>query len=328
MALGSGETSETEEFLIILLAKLVLFFIIMLMDKIFRHNMTGYMKGTDWLIFLIIPIISLITVPAYQKNIRIVAGTELERLLAVSAWGLVFINILMFYWMQHIGIHEYLLREKALLETETRNQLQMYQAISEKMQQQRKISHEYENHLTCIQALCEAKKYDELETYLEEIRGKAVQNINYIDTGHSIVNAVLNAKYQEAVQKNILVVWKVNDLSNLAVSSSDLVILLSNLLGNALEACEKCGQERCIHIKCFYEEEELILSVRNTYDGRLNILNGEIYTTKTEEKESHGFGLKNVMQVIEKNHGYYTVGHTETEFWVSIVIPQGDSTQL
>lgn len=315
--------TETEEFLVIVLAKLVLFLIIMLMSNTFRYNNMRYIKEKDWIAFLAIPIASMAVTFAFIKNVRLVIGTELEQLFAGLALGLVCMNIIMFYWIQNMGKQEYLLREKALLESKTRNQLQLYQAISEKVQHQRKISHEYENQLTCIQSLCEAEEYDKLKEYLEQLRGGVLHNVDYINTNHVIVNAVLNAKYQEAIEKNILVVWKVNDLSRLTISSSDLVVLLSNLLNNAVEACEKCGKERSIKVKCFYEEDEFVLSVRNTYNGRLNIFRGELYTTKSEERESHGIGLKNVIQVIEKNQGYYTMEHTDTEFWISIIIPQG-----
>lgn len=45
-----------------------------------------------------------------------------------------------------------------------------------------------------------------------------------------------------------------------------LGVLLSNLLNNAIEACEKCEADRIIKIKCIYEENEFVLSIKNTYD--------------------------------------------------------------
>ena len=56
--------------------------------------------------------------------------------------------------MKSIGKRGYLLKEKALLELETRNQIYLYETITEKVKEQRKISHEYKNQLICIQALC------------------------------------------------------------------------------------------------------------------------------------------------------------------------------
>ena len=106
------------------------------------------------------------------------------------------------------------------------------------------------------------------------------------------------------------------------MDSAELVVLLSNLLNNAIDACKKCDGERKLKLKCVYEHGNFILSVKNTYNGKLNVVGETLYTTKKRNKESHGIGLKNVMQVIEKNKGYYAMNYTDTEFYISIVIPQ------
>lgn len=316
------EETAIKNFLVVILAKLVLFLIIVVMNNIFRYNDVKYVRVKDWLTFLIMPFSSIAITSLFIKNIQLVMGTELEQLFVGLAFGLVFMNIIMFYFMQNIGKREYLLREKALLELETRNKFQLYGAISEKIQNQRQISHEYKNQLMCIQSLSEKKEYDKLNEYLKQINEEILHDLDYIDTNNVFVNAVINAKYQEADRKHILVVCKVNDLSGLTIKSSDLVILLSNLLNNAIEACEKCEKERYIRIKCVCEEDELILSIKNSYNGKLNKIGENLYTTKVEERESHGIGLKNVIQVIEKNEGYYAIEHTKNIFQISVVIPQ------
>ena len=57
---------------------------------------------------------------------------------------------------------------------------------------------------------------------------------------HVIVNAILNTKYQESEDKGIVFVVKINDLSHAKIQDEDMVIILSNLLNNAIEACQSC----------------------------------------------------------------------------------------
>lgn len=313
---------ETDSFLIVILAKLFLFLLIIIANHIFHQNNIRYINEKDWFVFLIMPFSSIAITLAFVKNVRKVTESGLSCVFWSVALGLLCINIIMFYFLQNIGKREYLLREKALVEMEIRNQMQLYETISEKVKEQRELTHEYKNQLICIQSLCETKEYIKLGEYLSKITGKVLHDLDYIDTNHTFINAILNAKYQDAVAKHILFVCKINDLSELNINSSDIVILLSNLLNNAIEACEKCEKERKIKMKCVCEDGDFVLSIKNTYNGKLNKVGAKLYTTKVKERDSHGIGLENVTKVVEKNKGYYAIEHTEKEFYISIIIPQ------
>ena len=58
--------------------------------------------------------------------------------------------------------------------------------------------------------------------------------------------------------------FKVNDLSKIVIKDEDLVVILANLLNNAIEACEKCEKKKTIKLKFVIEENLIVLSVRNT----------------------------------------------------------------
>lgn len=136
-----------------------------------------------------------------------------------------------------------------------------------------------------------------------------------------IVNAILNTKYQEAISKHIVFVFKVNDLSRIGIDDEDLVVVLANLLNNAIEACEKCEEKKIIKFKFMVEDELIILSVKNTYNQPLVYDNDEIRTSKTVEPEAHGVGIKNIIPIVEKYEGEYVIQHNEMEFYFSLIIP-------
>ena len=91
----------------------------------------------------------------------------------------------------------------------------------------------------CIESLLEAHEYDKASKYVRNISNTFIGEKNVINTNHVIINAILNTKYQEAISKNIVFVFKVNDLSKIVIKDEDLVVILANLLNNAIEACEK-----------------------------------------------------------------------------------------
>ena len=135
-----------------------------------------------------------------------------------------------------------------------------------------------------------------------------------------IVNSILNTKYQEAISKHIVFVFKVNDLSRIGIDDEDLVVVLANLLNNAIEACEKCEEKKIIKFKFMVEDELIILSVKNTYNQPLVYDNDEIRTSKTVEPEAHGVGIKNIIRIVEKYEGEYVIQHNEMEFYFSLII--------
>ena len=60
-----------------------------------------------------------------------------------------------------------------------------------------------------------------------------------INTNHPVINAVLNQKYYTMQQKKISVIFKVGDLHEVTMEEEEIVILLSNLLDNAIRESEK-----------------------------------------------------------------------------------------
>lgn len=135
-----------------------------------------------------------------------------------------------------------------------------------------------------------------------------------------MIDAILNVKYQEAMDKNILFVIKINDLSEVRISDEDIVIILSNLLNNAIEACEQCN-EKIIKLKFVKETEGIIISVKNTFCGKLSFSNGELVTTKNQDLDEHGIGIKNIIDTVERYNGSFVIKNNEREFYFSIYIP-------
>ena len=110
-----------------------------------------------------------------------------------------------------------------------------------------------------------AHEYDKASKYVGNISNAFIGEKNVINTNHVIINAILNTKYQEAISKNIVFVFKVNDLSKIVIEDEDLVVILANLLNNAIEACEKCEEKKTIKLK-FVIEENLIVIYKIGYN--------------------------------------------------------------
>ena len=104
--------------------------------------------------------------------------------------------------------------------------------------------------------------YDTALEYVQKLRNSR-SRAAAIRTGHPVFDVILNQKYQLAQEYGIRVDWKVNDLSSVTIPTEELVVLLSNLLDNAIEACRRKDGEKEIVCKIL-KQDSLLLAIRNT----------------------------------------------------------------
>ena len=310
-----------ENVLVVLLGKMFLYFSVLIIKKKFGEKSTEMLVDSEWLKFLFFPIFTIAIIIAMFSGFGYVKTTEQTYLLFIIAFGMAGMNIVEFYLINDIVEREIKLHENEIFHIQVKNQTEMYRSISENFDCQKRKTHEYKNQIVCIESLLGNKKYQELEKYVKEIYGHLDKELDTINTNNVIVNAILNTKYQEADAKGIVFVFRVNDLSQIRIKDEDVVTILSNLLNNAIEACEKCDDKKVIKLKFVNEDKMIIIAVKNTFNHPICYENGEIKSSKISRIEEHGIGIKNIIKVIEKYSGSYIIEDSKNEFYFSIIIP-------
>lgn len=304
-----------------LLVKVILFFLILVIRKRFAKKSMERMLDTEWLRFLFFPVFTIAVISVMLSVSEYVQTVEQANLFAVIAFGMVGMNILVFYLINDIMEREVKMHENRVFQIQAKNQLEMYRSISENFDNQKRKTHEYKNQISCIESLLDKKQYSKLEEYVKKIYGSLNNEPDAINTNNVIVNAILNTKYQEADAKGIVFVFRVNDLSGLKIRDEDVVTILANLLNNAIEACDTCAEKKVIKLKFVKEDDMVIIAVKNTFNYDIVYENGEIQSTKISSVEEHGVGIKNVLKIIEKYDGSYVIEDKNKEFFFSIIIP-------
>ncbi len=308
--------------LLIVLGKMFLFIIIMLIRKLMKKESIAYLHDMEWIRFLVFPIFTILAISGMVSTSGNLINQTQENVYISIAFGLAGMNIVVFYMIRDISKREMQISEAKIFRLQVENQTRMYRSISENFDKQRKKTHEYKNQIMCIEALIKKRRFEELSEYIDVIQENLREEADAINTNHVIVDAILNTKYQEMLEKNMVFVFKINDLAQISISDEDIVTILSNLLNNAIEACEQCSGKRIVKLKMVKEDDFLTISVRNTYENQIFMSGEEFLTSKKEDVEEHGIGVKNIIETITKYDGSYVVKHDEEEFCFSILIPQ------
>ena len=307
--------------MITVVSKIFLFLIVVLIRKKIGDKTSDALSNVDLLRFMFFPIFTIFTIIALIITSGSIENQRQNNVLLAISLCLAGMNLLVFYMINDILKREIRVRESELFRLRAKNQTDMYRSVSENFVKQRKITHEYKNQILCIESLINAENYDGLKNYIKNISGHLNTELDYIKTNNVIVDAILNSKYRETLEKGIIFIFQLNDLSKINLSDEDIVVILSNLLSNAIEACEKYHGKKIIKLKFIQEGDNIIISVKNTYNGKLEIKDGEIQTSKLYESDEHGIGVKNIIDVIEKYQGSYVIQNDKEEFYFSIMLP-------
>lgn len=310
------KASGLSEYAIVLFtSRLLLFFSTLLMGKILKGKAFHVLTNKEWGILFISTFITFVSFTRFAAKVHFHDDSFLFLAMAILV-----IDYVVYYLIDEIIGREIKRKEDEVFRERVKYETAMYHSISENLDRQRKRTHEYKNQIAVISALAANGQYQDLQAYVKKADAALQLSLDAIDTNHVIVNAVLNTKYREAEEKGIVFVLKVNDLSKLELKEEDIVLILSNLLSNAIEACEH-AKEKIVKLKFVLEEEQIIISVKNTMTAMPVVENGKFLTTKKANTMEHGMGIRNVIETVENYGGKYTIDFGEGRFLFTILLP-------
>ena len=315
--LGSGGKFTEKWFLQALISKTV-FIILMLFIRRFSKTRKSYglITGKEWLQFFCVPVFTVVgfILMFYSEN------DDMQNVFLFLSVGLVAINLILMEFMQNTIEKEERIKIAVLTEQNQKNRIADYQDREEIYERQRRKMHDYKNQLSTIQTLIKNGHTDEALSFTQKLTESIAVEMSAINTNHPVVNAVLNQKYRSMQEKHIAVILKVGDLQEICLEEEEIVILLTNLLDNAIRESEKVLKntgKAVIHLKLECEDHKLIFAVRNPVTEKVEIEND---TIKSKRGDHHGIGLLNVKAVVDKYGGDMVLSCDENEFKAVVIL--------
>lgn len=281
------------------LCKSVLFLIIVIINRRFsRREDYDVLADSEWIRFLFFPVFTVSAILLF-----LVDGENSARSMLLISFGLLAANFILFYLIKDFVRREKENRQLCLMQERSRNQLELYESMKNTYQEQRTRVHEFKNHVDCIQGLLLEGQEEKVLAYVAGLNENMESHMNYFNTANPIINAVVNQKYRQAREKEIALVMVLDNLADVRMQEEDLVILLANLLNNAIEACEHLDEEqRLIKFKFVQKLGRTVISIKNPVEKPIKIINNQIKTIK-KNKQEHGIGMQNIKNIVEKYKG-------------------------
>lgn len=182
----------------------------------------------------------------------------------------------------------------------------------------RKIKHDCKAHYNVILYLLENGEYDNAQNYVQELSFHLKRIGKYYDTGSIIVDALVSEKVLVAQEYGVSFCFSGRLPEHCKLRDTEKCVLFSNILNNAFEAVMKVEeQERKVDIDVRMNGEELLIRAINTCSDAVSCIEGELITSK-DDKDEHGFGLRNIREIVEQHQGSVDVAVIEGMFQVMV----------
>ncbi|MDE7479017.1 MAG: ATP-binding protein, partial [Lachnospiraceae bacterium] len=287
------------------------------MEKVCIKNIKEDTSLMHWDLLIFLPVIGVIMEFAL---ILFDVGSRYAGVV-VSA-GIICMNLSVFYICDELAGAYMKLKERAFVEQQLAsysNQLNVVMRSEEKV---RGLQHDLKNHLSEILAMAEGNRTQEIKAYVRNMQEDMTNEKEHVSSGNADVDSLINLKLEQAKSELENVRCKVSVPQGLAIQAFDWNIILGNLLDNAIQAARE-SDGRFLHIKIYYQQGMLFISIKNSYSGRL-IKSGDRYLSTKEDSaddlQMHGLGIKNVKRIVEKYDGKMEINDRDGIFDVRILM--------
>jgi len=194
----------------------------------------------------------------------------------------------------------------------------LYDEVIKKDNEMRKFRHDISNHFLILYEMIENGEYEEIKRYINELEKISRATRPTVDSGNMIADALISSKLAKIKNKGIS--FEIDGvIPGDFIENVDMVILLSNLLDNAVEACEKVAVNRFIKIESRIKSQIWFFSMKNSVVCPVKIVHNSIETSKADTKR-HGYGIMNIKSVVDKYGGFVILESNEEVFTANIKI--------
>lgn len=173
--------------------------------------------------------------------------------------------------------------------------------------------HDLRHHLQYISACIQNGRTEQAQIYISDIcremEARKVRSYCENETVNLIFSSFAGRAERKGVVMNIAGVLP----AQLPVSESDLCVLLSNALENALNACYPLaaeGKNTAVDVQFYEKDGKFFLQIINPYQGEIRFEKG----IPVSERVNHGIGVQSICAIVERYQGIYSFQTKDEKF--------------
>lgn len=173
--------------------------------------------------------------------------------------------------------------------------------------------HDLRHHMQYLSSCIENGRYEQAQGYIHEICSEIETNHVSVFCENEAANLIFSAFAKRIEDYGISLSIETGIPQGIPVSESDLCVLLSNALENALHACQKQkekGADAMISISAYEKNKKLFLQIINSCDADIPFDHGIPVT----DNIGHGIGVRSICAIVERYGGIYSFSVKDNTF--------------
>ena len=186
--------------------------------------------------------------------------------------------------------------------------MQITQAVREieaLRESQRKTSiyrHDLRHHIQYLSSCIENGLLEQAQGYLREVYSEIESNQIITFCNNEVANLIFSAFAERARDYDVPITIRADIPQTISVSESDLCVLLSNALENALYACRKQkerGTSGTIEVSVSEKNNKILMQFTNSCEENVVFEHG----IPVADSPGHGLGVRSICAIVDKYDG-------------------------
>jgi len=212
-------------------------------------------------------------------------------------------------------------REREMFAAQFQNAQVELNALRQMQQNTIIYRHDMRHHLSLIGIFAADDDLEKIKEYLASTEAaiEALTPVKYCE--NETVNLILSSFVNKAKNSNVTLNTNVRLPEEINVNDTELCALLSNALENAITAAGQLEEEglRKVYFHAVVNDDKLVISSENAYVGKIE-MDGEL-PKSTKKEAGHGFGIKSMVDIVERHGGLYSFETEGGIFILQIMLP-------
>ena len=299
------------------------FFFFNLLKRLSK-KMENRMQVKTLLLYCSVPLATVgIMVSLAYMSYNYAGDRFLQNILMGSSILVIVGNMALFYIFDNYMASQEEIRKQELVIARMEMEEKRYEQIETVNREHAGFLHDIRHHLRTIGGMAAENRTEEILEIVSQLQVTISEAALERFCKDVLLNTIINEKKREAQQYGLEFKLTMEpDFRMDQVEKADVIIMISNLFENAIEAASKCESG---YVKSFFfcqnDDHFSIIKIVNNYNGEI-FVQDELPVSSKEDKALHGYGIANVMETAKKYGGNFQYSYADGIFTAVVVLPK------